>query len=45
MKHSLLKITPKLHFPQKQRAFAVPEHLQAHTASANDLLANFKTGD
>lgn len=35
---------PKLQFPQKQRAFAVPEHLQAHTASANDLLASLNTG-
>ena len=30
---------PQLHFPQKQRAFAIPEHLQMHTAGASELLA------
>ena len=33
---------PKLQFPQKPRAFVVPNHLQAHTASASDLLARLE---
>ena len=33
---------PKLHFPQKQRVFTVPDTLQAHTADTNDLLARLE---
>jgi hypothetical protein len=29
---------PKLHFPQKERAFPVPDRLQAHTVRASHLL-------
>ena len=36
--HAAQTAMPKLQFPQTQRAFAVPDSLQAHTAAANDLL-------
>ena len=40
--HAAQTAMPKLQIPQKQRAFAVPDHLQAHTAGANDLLAHLE---
>jgi len=40
--HAAQTDMPKLQFPQKTRAFAVPNHLQVHTASASDLLAHVK---
>ena len=36
--HAAQTAMPKLKFPQTQRAFAVPDSLQAHTANAHDLL-------
>ncbi len=36
--HAAQTAMPKLQFPQTQRAFAVPDALQAHTADSNDFL-------
>ncbi len=40
--HAAQTEMPKLQFPQTQRAFAVPDSLQAHTAVTNDLLGRIE---
>lgn len=40
--HAAQTSMPKLQFPQTQRAFAVPDSLQAHTAATHDLLDRLK---
>lgn len=40
--HAAQTAMPKLQFPQTQRAFAVPDSLQAHTAATNDLLGRLE---
>ena len=40
--HAAQTNMPKLQFPQKSRAFAVPDRLQAHTAGVSELLAHLE---